>query len=722
MNIRATILLALTFSLSLKAQSDASEWPATHHDLESTRYSPLTQINPSNVQQLVRAWTYHMGQSTPQPRSALQSGLSRSHGGRGGLTSEAIPIVINGVMYLSTPNAVVALDPVTGQELWSYPLQGASPSTRGVAYWPGDKLHAARVLFGTTDGRLIALDARTGKPIPGFGKEGVVNMKAGVMNEFPDAPYGLNSPPIIYNNLVITGAAVQESPSLGASGDTRAWDVRSGKLVWRFHSVPQPGELGNETWEDNSWKSRSGTNVWGFMTIDPQLGLLYMPFGQPTYDYYGGDRKGANLFGDSIVAVDANTGKLKWYFQTVHHDLWDYDLSAAPVLFTITKDGEKIPALAEISKTGFLYILDRRTGKPVFGMQERPVPASDVPGEQSWPTQPFPLKPPPLARNSFDKSEITTITEQQHKFCADLFTQNGSGEMINKGPFTPYGSQMTVVFPGTLGGGNWNPMSFNPQLGLLFVNTQDLAGIGKMVRNEPGARTSYSRTSPLGPVGRFWNPDTHIPCQNPPWGRLIAVNVNTGDIDWQVPLGFIESLPEDKRNTGAPNLGGSLATESGLIFIGATIDSRFRAFDAKTGKQLWETKLEAGAHSAPITYMGKDGRQYVVITATGGGFLADPTHADVVAAYALPLNGSRNGLVSYASAAQSTAVNLPDARGRETLERMCTPCHSLQIVLQKHHDRSEWQKVVDDMLARGARGSKDDIATVVNYLSANFGK
>jgi quinoprotein glucose dehydrogenase len=725
-------LLLLSSALLINAQT---EWPATNYDLQGTRYSPLTQVNKNNVGNLVRAWTYHMGKSSPapSPRASSQQALLASHGGPRGRTSEAIPVVIGGVMYLSTANsAVVALQPETGRDLWSYRVDHASASTRGVSYWPGDKQSPAQVIFGSTDGRLISLNAKTGKPVPGFGNEGVVDMKQGVMNGYPDATYGLNSPPVIYKDLVITGAAVQESPSLGAAGDTRAWDVHTGKLVWQFHSVAKPGETGADTWEGDSWKDRSGTNVWGFLTIDPDLGMLYMPFGQPTYDYYGADRKGQNLFGDCIVAVDAMTGKLKWYFQTVHHDLWDYDLSGPPVLFTINQDGKKIPALAEMSKTGFLYVLDRRTGKPVFGMEERPVPQSDVPSEQSWPTQPFPLKPPALARNSFNKSEITAITPEQQKFCTDLYTQQGEADMINKGPFTPYASEMSVVFPGTLGGGNWNPMSFDPKIGYLFVNTQDLGGIGKMTKNKEGARTPYSRTSPLGPVGRFWNPDINMPCQNPPWGRLIAVNVNTGDIAWQVPLGIMESLPEGRQNTGTPNLGGSLATASGLVFIGATIDSRFRAFDSKIGKELWVTKLEAGAHTAPITYKGADGRQYVVVTATGGGFLADPSSSDVVAAYGLPVKGSQNGLVTEASSTQSLPgqgtqpgranVTLPDGPGKEVFQRMCLTCHPLETVLQKRRTPEAWQNTVDDMMARGAKGSRSDVETVVKYLSTNYGQ
>ena len=617
-------------TLPVAAQTD---WPTFGHDPAGTRYSPLAQINATNVTRLNRVWTFHM---SPDLRgdSGPTAETMEAHGpiGRAG---EATPLVINGRMYLTTPyNQVVALEPETGKLIWAYALTGANPAVRGLEYYSGDKQSPPQIVFGTSDAKLISLNANTGKPVPGFGNEGMVDLKQGVMNGFPNAFYDLSSPPIVYKDLVITGAHTQESPSLGAAGDTRAWDMHTGKLVWQFHSVPHPGEVGHDTWEGDSWKGRSGTNVWGMMTLDAGRGVVYMPFGQSTYDYWGGDRKGANLFGNALVALNAKTGKLLWYFQSVHHDTWDYDISGPPVLFDVVRNGHNIPAVAEIGKTALLYILDRRTGKPIYGVDERPVPASDVEGEQSWPTQPFPRKPGPLARNSFKADEIANVTPEHEKYCTELLSQEGG--MHNLGPFTPYGATLSIVFPGTLGGSNWNPMSFDPKLGYLFINTQDLAGIGKVVKNKEGSRTPFSRTSPLGPVGRFWDRDKGWPCQQPPWGRLFAVNVNTGEVAWESVLGITDDLPEAKQKTGRPNIGGSLATAGGLVFIGATTDSRFRAFDSKTGKELWVTKLDASAHSAPMTFRGKDGKQYVVVVATGGGFLADTPSADVVTAFALP--------------------------------------------------------------------------------------
>ncbi len=622
-------LLALLAPAAALAQTD---WPTYGHDPGGARYSPLAQINTENVTKLVRAWTYHMKPADADSAAAPARGRGRGRGrGGAGRSWEATPIVVGGVMYMSTPyGRVVALDPETGKEIWSYDTKHPL-ATRGLEYWAGDKRSPPVVFLGTEDGRLIAINAQKGKPVPGFGNEGEVDMKMGMMNGLPNAPFGLSSPPVVYKNLLIAGAHVQEFPSLGASGDTQAWDVHTGKLVWRFHATPQPGEPGSETWEAGSQKNRSGTNVWGMMTVDTKRGIVYMPYGEPTSDYWGGDRKGKNLYGTTLVAADALTGKLKWYFQAVHHDTWDYDLAAPPVLLEVVQNGKKIPAVAELSKMGFLFILNRENGRPIFGVEERPVPTGDaLPGDEAWPTQPFPLKPPPLARNSFKLEDIATLTPEHQKFCRDLFNQDGG--LHFGGPFTHYSTQPSVIFPSSIGGGNWNPPSFDPRLGYLFVNTQDFGSLNQMVKNKDG---SYSRAGVAG-TNRFWDPDKQWPCNQPPWGRLFAINVNTGDIAWQVPLGITEDLPEDKQHTGRPNIGGSVATAGGLVFIGATDDSRFRAFDEKTGKELWVVKIDAGAHTAPISFIGKNGKQYVVVTATGGGFLNDRSSADTMIAFALP--------------------------------------------------------------------------------------
>jgi quinoprotein glucose dehydrogenase len=643
MRITCVAVAAAALAAGAFGQND---WPTFGHDPGGTRYSTLKQIDTKNVTKLVRAWTYHMStQGAPDAvlsapgDSAVRgatSGRGRGRGGGGGRNSEVVPLVIDGFMYLTTTyGRVVALEPETAKEIWAYEVKDGTPATRGLEYWAGDTQSPATVFFGTSSGKLYALNAKTGKPVPGFGNEGIVDMKPGALNGLANSSFGLSSPPIVYRNVLITGAHVQETPSIGSAGDTRAWDIHTGKLVWTFHSVPRPGEAGSETWEGDSWKNRSGTNVWGFLTLDAERGIVYMPFGEPTTDFWGGDRKGANLYGTSLVAADALTGRLKWYFQGVHHDTWDYDFASPPVLFDVTRNGRKIPAVAQLTKMGLLFILNRVTGEPIYGVEERLVPVEDaIPGDTAWLTQPFPLKPPPLARNSFKREDLATVTPELQKFCQELF-DSVPGGLHSGGPFTHYSTQLSVIFPSSIGGGNWNPPSYDPTLGYLYVNTMDFGSLNQMVKSANGS--GYSRAGYEGNVNsRFWNPATHLPCNQPPWGRLFAINVNTGDVAWQVPLGITDSLPVEKQRTGRPNIGGSVATAGGLVFIGATDDSRFRAFDSKTGKELWVTKIDAGAHSAPVTYRGKNGKQYVVVTATGGGFLSDKSSADTVIAFALP--------------------------------------------------------------------------------------
>lgn len=597
------------------------------YDGASSRFSPLTEINAQNVSTLKRAWTFHMA-PVVSPTAAPATGLAARLRQR---RTETTSLVVDGVLYMPTPyNAVIALDAVSGKEIWESKLaNGANASTRGVAYWPGNATTQPRIVFGTSDGFLIALDAKTGKPAAQFGDGGSVDMKPGVINGFPNGRFSLSSPPSVYKNVIITGAVVQESPNLGPSGDTRGWDAVTGKLLWQFHSVPHPGEAGNETWETpDSWENRSGTNVWGFMSVDTESGLVYLPYGSPTTDAYGGDRKGADLYGDCLVALDALTGKLKWYFQALHHDTWDYDLESAPILVTVHRGKTNIPALVVTSKTGLVFILDRRDGKPVYGVEERPIPHSDVPGEQAIDHQPFPVKPAPLGRMSFTAADIATVTPEHQKFCEDLFSANAG--MHNDGPFTRYGMKPSIVFPGTLGATNWHGGSYDPKLNYVFYNIIELADVGQM--KPAAAPLTYQRAG----YDRFWDGNKYWPCQQPPWGQLVALNIDTGEYAWRVPLGIIPELDaKGVHDTGTMNMGGSIATASGLVFISATNDHHFRAFDAKTGKILWDTEMESGAYATPITYKGKDGKQYVVIVATGGGYY-DKTGGDSVAAYALP--------------------------------------------------------------------------------------
>jgi membrane-bound PQQ-dependent dehydrogenase (glucose/quinate/shikimate family) len=601
----------------------AQEWHYYGGDAGGARFSPLKQINRENVNQLKRVWTYHTGEVERGGNATDRHSIA---------PFESTPLVVEGILYLSTPSSrVIALDAETGAEIWKFDPQAGSGKPRqyfqhrGVAYWQSENGHDRRILFGTLDGRLIALDAKTGKPCAGFGAGGTVDLRAGLEGDQPGVEYSITSAPAIYKDLVITGAAVPEFPSKGPSGLVRAFDVQTGKLVWAFHTIPRPGETGHETWQGDAWRDRTGANVWSTMSVDVERGLIFLPIGSASYDFYGADRKGSDLFSNSLVALLASTGKLVWFFQMVHHDIWDYDMPAQPVLIMVRHEGKQIPAVAQVTKMGFVFVLDRLTGKPLFPVEERPVPRSEVPDEDSWPTQPFPTKPPPLVRQTFAESDISDVTVETKRYCTEFFHSLQHGVM-----YTPYGLHMTLIVPGTLGGGNWSGGSYDATSGLLFVNANELGAIGELERQPEGAQEKYRRNSKSGEYARFWD-EHEWPCQKPPWGTLNAIDVNNGEIVWKVPLGTVESLP---GKTGTPNLGGSIVT-NGLVFIGAATDRKFRAFDANTGEELWAAELEASAHATPVTYLGKrSGKQFVVIAAGGGGFFRGPI-SDTLAAYAL---------------------------------------------------------------------------------------
>jgi quinoprotein glucose dehydrogenase len=652
---RFSIVVPLTLTLAFttfaqKTKDNPTEWPMYTRDLAGTRYSPLKQIDTGNVGKLAQAWSYKLRTGTPAGRGG---GAGRGNAGanapanagadpgdfaaqaanppKGNVANaEATPIVAGGVMYLPAGGRVIALEPETGKEVWVSQLPYGTDS-RGVAYWPGDKDNPPRVIV-TAGTHMLGINANSGKLDPGFGKEGVV-----------DITIPWRGVPAIYKNVIMLGATVGEIP-IGPPGDTRAYDARTGAKLWEFHTVPQPGDKGFGSWEKESWKGFSGVNVWGwYLTADEERGILYMPLGSPAGNYYGGDRPGSNLFGNSIVAVDANTGKYLWHYQTVHHDIWDADLPPAPSLVDITVNGKKVPALAAIGKTGWMFILDRVTGKPVFRVEEKPVPKGNVPGEWYSPTQPFPTKPAALARTSFKMSDLVTAedTTPEHVAACKAFIEK-SGGFYNEGPFTPFlfheadaPPKSTIIFPGN-GGANWGGTAADPTTGYVYVQTHDSALVGWMEKKVPGGNYGSGNGSPqLYDRGSVDGPGPYhgfsaqakdasgkvlgnLPCQRPPWGRLFAVNANTGDIAWQVPLGITESLPEGKQNTGNSGSAGPIVTAGGLVFIGATNDSRFRAFNSKTGEELWVTKLNRNANANPITYQGKDGKQYVAVIATDG--------------------------------------------------------------------------------------------------------
>ena len=422
----------------------AQQWRYYGGDAGGTKYSPLDEIDRSNVRRLAPAWIFDTGDASDGSRYPSRSAF------------EGTPLVVDGVMYVSTSfHRLFALDPETGRVLWQFDpkfdrrMRVNLFVSRGVAYWTDGK--KKRILMADQQARLFSIDAATGKPDPAFGTQGTVDLRKGVADRFPNAMYGVTSPVTVCRDTIVTGAAVGDGEPQGPAGDIRGFDVRTGRLKWTFHAVPRPGEFGHDTWEGDSWRDRSGVNGWSIFSADEKRGLVYVPLTSPATDFYGGDRPGANLFSDSLVALDCQTGARRWHFQTIHHDLWDYDLPAQPVLLTIERDGRKTDAVAQIAKTGFVFLFDRETGAPLHEIEERPVPPSPIPGERSSPTQPYPLKPPPFARQTMKPGDLTTVTPESRKACMELIREaNVAGKL-----YDPVTERFAVMFPGTNGGANW---------------------------------------------------------------------------------------------------------------------------------------------------------------------------------------------------------------------------------------------------------------------------
>ena len=607
-------VVAAAFVFALHAKELPGDWPVHGRDAGAVRFSPLKQIDTKNVLRLRVAWTYDTvatvadsaGPATPNPAedNAAPPVQPNAPGRPRPRQSEATPLAIDGVLYMPTAyNRVVALDGDTGKPIWVKDV-GHTPSLRGIAYWPGNGNLGPRLVFGTSDGSalLIALDAKTGEFVSSFGKDGRVDLRQGIGEKFPKLRVALSSPPAIYRNLIITGQHSQEAPSLGPSGDIRAWDVRTGKLVWTFHTIPRPGEANHDVWKSDQWVDRAGANVWGFITIDEERGIAYAPIGTPATDFYGGDRLGSNLYGSSLVALDAATGVLKWHFQTTHHDNWDYDLTSPPALIDVKRNGRTIPAVAQFTKQGLLFVFDRVTGKPVFGVEERPVVSDNpVPGDEYSPTQPFPVKPPPIARMTFFPNDIATIVPEHEKYCRGLLQLEGGA--MTGGPYAQYGPKLRVIFPGWTGGGNWNGSAFNPDLGYLFLPTQDLGMLNKMVKS-PRDEKMYTRVGPDGAPpslgGNFWDGTKSWPCQQPPWGELVAVNINTGDVAWRVPLGSFEELDAlGVAATGTPNRGGRNGTRVHRGVSGRTLPRIRRAHRKSVVDRRSHGERPRRAHDLP---------------------------------------------------------------------------------------------------------------------------
>lgn len=614
--------MKLSIAIALLALPAASqEWPHYAGDSGGTKYSALKQINRSNVNKLKVAWTFQTGDVSDGKANPIRSAF------------EATPLMVDGVLYFTTPfNRLVALDAETGKQLWSFDPKIRKDVGRnlyihrGAAFWTDGK--QKRLYYGTLDGDLFAIDAASGEPVPAFGNKGKVDLREDMLIPGGRGTLGMTSPPAVYRNLIICGSIVTDGEPQGPSGDVRAFDALTGKLVWRFHTVPRPGEPGHETWEGESWKNRGGANAWSILSVDQQRGIVFLPLTSPSTDMYGGDRKGANLYGDSLVALDAATGKRLWHFQTVHHDIWDYDLPAQPVLVDVRQNGRLVPSVAQVTKTGFAFLFERASGKPIFDIVEKPVPPSEIPGEKAWPTQPFPVKPPPFARQSMRREELTTIPESR-EFCEKLVEGAVFGNL-----YTPIGRKPTVLFPGTNGGTNWGGASFDPETRTLYVNSHDNGMMSRMVERPEGSIIPFR--SQGAPFGRFWDKNRY-PCQQPPWGHLTAIDLDKGEHRWRVTLGvFDELVAKGIPPTGTSNLGGSVVTAGGLLFIGATNDSRFRAFDKDSGKELWVYRLPASAHATPMTFYGRKSKKQYVVIASGGGNKYNESFSDSLIAFALP--------------------------------------------------------------------------------------
>jgi quinoprotein glucose dehydrogenase len=606
-----TLLLAAAFAVSLTAQNYRT-WADYGGTPDAAQYSALSQVNKSNVARLQVAWTYRTGDNNKYFFS---------------------PLVAGGRMFVMAKNSsIVAIDPATGKELWTWsPGPGTTAITnRGLNYWRSTDGKDERLLL-CANHFLLAVDAKSGKSIESFGTAGKVDLKQGLDRD----PATLRlvqslTPGRVFENLIIVGSATNQGYG-SAPGDIRAYDVRSGKLAWTFHTVPRPGELGYDTWPKDAWKKVGGANVWGEMSIDQKRGILFAPTASAKYNFYGIDRSGANLFADSLLALDARTGKRLWHFQMVHHDIWDYDDATAPKLLTIHQKGKALDVVAQVSKQGWVWVFDRVTGAPVWPIEERKVPRSDMPGEEAWATQPFPTKPPPFSRQTFTVDDLSPYLSaaDRAKFRDQILSAR------NEGLFTPPGKRPTIQMPGNNGGANWGGATVEPDKGLLYVVSKDLPCLLKLDKDPEQDKllaASAGEERYYSPFGFMIASDGLSPIA-PPWTSLTAYDLNDGTIRWKIPLGEVPELAaKGIRNTGThyPKVG-PVVTAGGLIFTG-TRDKKVRAIDSSNGKVLWEHELQAALEGIPAVYE-VDGRQYIVFCASAQVGLTPATQVKIDGAY-----------------------------------------------------------------------------------------
>ena len=640
--------MALAGAAARGQASGDTEWPNYGNDSGGMRYSLLSEINRGNVSHLKVAWIFHTGDVSDGSHDRKRSGF------------EATPILVEGTLYLTTPfNRVIALDPATGKQRWAYDPKidltldyGDGLVNRGVATWldpvrssirSSSQTCRRRIYEATQDARLISLDARTGKPCFDFGDYGQVDLR--------DVPgyragwYHMTSPPVVIDDLVVVGSAIDDNQRVAMpAGVVRAFDTRTGALRWSWDPIPNPVAMTINGAAGNNMERHTGAaNAWSIMSADPQRDLIFVPTGSASPDYYGGLRPGDNKWANSVVALRARTGEIAWGFQLVHHDLWDYDTASPPLLTTLRHNLEDVPVVIQGNKTGFLYVLNRDTGKPVFAVEERRVPQSDVPGELASPTQPFPVAPPPLAPQQVSVDDAWGPTPPDRETC-----RNWIRGLRNEGIFTPPSLQGTLAVPGNLGGMTWSGYAFDPQHSLLVVNTNNLVAKIKLipradfwrdeVRTEDGDYAPQAG-APYGLFRRFLQSPSGLPCTAPPWGLLTAVEMTEGKIRWQIPLGSMQDFggKQPPVPPGSISLGGPIVTAGGLVFIAGTFDPLIRAFDIETGKELWKAQLPAGGHATPMTYrLGANGKQYLVIAAGGHPKITEELLSDALVAFTLP--------------------------------------------------------------------------------------